>query len=430
MESRWPIKVSEPLKNTVILFASRLIFKKLELAGVKVFRIKDIAKTTSGGTPSRNIPEYFEGDIPWLKSGELNDDFIFDAEENITEEALKNSSAKIFPKGTLLVALYGATVGKTGILGINAATNQAICAIFPKEGVERDYLYWYFRMKRQDFLISSYGGAQPNISQKTIKEALIPIPSIELQKKVIDFLNSLSSGFADLNDIKMLEPLSDIPRKVARIGSLMTRIEEARQLRVEAVREAEELLKESQKKVFFSLFQNWPTERLGNLVKISSGVNLTSSQMKDSGKYFVYGGGGIAGRYNQYMFEDKMIGIGRVGARCGCVFITKPKSWITDNALYIKQFSNTLDFYYLAKSLDNLDLRQQAKQSAQPVVSQKRIKSQKIPLPPLPVQRRIVAYLDSLQAKVDELKKLQEETGKEMEELIPSILDKAFEGEL
>src|SRR6266498_1038405 len=90
-----------------------------------------IATTTSGGTPSRQHSEYYGGTIPWVKSGELKDGLITMAEETISDIGLNKSNAKLFPAGTTLVALYGATVGRTGILGIDAATNQAVCAIFP-----------------------------------------------------------------------------------------------------------------------------------------------------------------------------------------------------------------------------------------------------------------------------------------------------------
>ncbi len=100
--------------------------------GWVIRKISDIAETSSGGTPSRDKKEYFIGSIPWVKSGELKDNTIYDTEEKITEKGLQNSSAKLFPKGTLLIALYGATVGKTGILGMDATTNQAVCAILSK----------------------------------------------------------------------------------------------------------------------------------------------------------------------------------------------------------------------------------------------------------------------------------------------------------
>ena len=101
----------------------------------QVKRIEEIAKTTSGGTPSRTNKSYYSGNILWVKSGELTDNFIFDTEEKISEDAVKNSSAKLFPTGTVLVAMYGATVGKTAILKKAATTNQAVCGIFPNESV-------------------------------------------------------------------------------------------------------------------------------------------------------------------------------------------------------------------------------------------------------------------------------------------------------
>ena len=89
-------------------------------------KLGEICFTTSGGTPSRKVKKFFDGNIPWVKSGELKHNIILDTEEKISDEALDNSSAKIFPKGTLLIALYGATVGKLAFLGIEAASNQAV----------------------------------------------------------------------------------------------------------------------------------------------------------------------------------------------------------------------------------------------------------------------------------------------------------------
>lgn len=154
-------------------------------------RISQLAKTTSGGTPNRGHSEYYGGNIPWLKSGELNDAYIEKSEEFITEEGLKNSSATLFKKDTLLVAMYGATAGKTGILKLDATTNQAVCGFYELNGIERDYLYWFLRQYRIDFILQSKGGAQPNISQTVIKNTLIPFPPIEIQKQIIQFLDTV-----------------------------------------------------------------------------------------------------------------------------------------------------------------------------------------------------------------------------------------------
>ena len=97
------------------VLAAKMIFRHLQ-EHYPVLKIADIADTTSGGTPNRGMPEYYNGDIPWVKSGELKDGLITTCDEYITEAGLKNSSAKLFPKGTLLVAMYGANIGKTGVL--------------------------------------------------------------------------------------------------------------------------------------------------------------------------------------------------------------------------------------------------------------------------------------------------------------------------
>ena len=113
----------------------------------KWVRLGEVCETTSGGTPSRKEQKYYQGKIPWVKSGELDKGLITDTEEKITKEALKNSSAKLFPKGTLLIALYGATIGKLAFLGVDAATNQAICGIYENDTLDSHHLYFYVSFK-------------------------------------------------------------------------------------------------------------------------------------------------------------------------------------------------------------------------------------------------------------------------------------------
>ncbi len=148
--------------------------------------IKEIANTQSGGTPSRKIKEYYIGDIPWVKSGELQENIITETEEKITQTAIDKSSAKRLPINTLLVAMYGANVGRVAILGIEAATNQAICAIQPKDNrLSTEYLYYYFIYYKNQLLHKAFGGAQKNISQQVIKNLEIPVPTIEDQKQIV-----------------------------------------------------------------------------------------------------------------------------------------------------------------------------------------------------------------------------------------------------
>ncbi|MXS82014.1 restriction endonuclease subunit S [Nitrosomonas oligotropha] len=157
----------------------------------RLLKISDFCKTGSGGTPARQIANYYEnGDIPWVKSGELRENIIFDTEEKITEEALQKSSAKIVPKGSLLLAMYGATVGRLAFLGIDAATNQAICNIQPDENIcFPKYLYYALLQKVPEFLNMATGGAQPNISQSLIRETEILLPSLEEQKRIAAILD-------------------------------------------------------------------------------------------------------------------------------------------------------------------------------------------------------------------------------------------------
>jgi type I restriction enzyme, S subunit len=153
-----------------------------------VKQVGEIARTSSGGTPSRKQPEYFGGSIPWVKSGELRDGRVSSTEETITELGLAESSAKIVERGTLLIALYGATVGKLGILEKDAATNQAVCAIKPDAPEMVPYLWYVLRRKRDELIAAGQGGAQPNISQQILRRLLIPVPPLADQHRIVEEL--------------------------------------------------------------------------------------------------------------------------------------------------------------------------------------------------------------------------------------------------
>jgi type I restriction enzyme S subunit len=153
--------------------------------GWEYFYIKDVFFTTSGGTPIKGHPDYYGGDIPWVKSGELNNKYLHDSEQKITELGLKNSSAKFFPIDTVAIAMYGATIGKTSIFKKEMTTNQAICGIFPVEGILPEYIYYFLIAKKQDFCSQAFGGAQPNISQEKIKNTVFPLPPLSEQKRIV-----------------------------------------------------------------------------------------------------------------------------------------------------------------------------------------------------------------------------------------------------
>jgi type I restriction enzyme M protein len=143
----------------------------------------------------------------------------------------------------------------------------------------------------------------------------------------------------------------------------------------------------------------WPMVELRELIKLSSGEFLSSS-MKGDGSYPVYGGNGINGTHNEYLFESPTVVIGRVGAYCGVVHLTEPKAWITDNGLYVKELLKPIDLKFLEQSLRSLNLNQYAKVGGQPSISQSTVLERKIPLPPLATQHAIVAEIEAEQALV------------------------------
>ncbi len=147
-------------------------------------KLGEIVKTTSGGTPSRGKPEYYTGDILWVKTKELNDSFILDTEEKISIEAINKSSAKILPSGSVLLAMYGATIGKLGIASKKMACNQACCVfLFDDNDVFRWFLYNWLIINRSFLISQGKGAAQPNLSQDMIKNFETIIPDTPLLEK-------------------------------------------------------------------------------------------------------------------------------------------------------------------------------------------------------------------------------------------------------
>ena len=163
-----------------------------------ITKVEDIIKTQSGGTPNTKRSEYYGGNIPWLTSGEINQGYINNTEKSITQEGLENSSAKWVPKGSVVIAMYGATAGKVGFLNIPLTTNQAVCALLPCDSYNPIYLYYAVSQKTEWMISQCRGAAQPNISQGIIRSMELPCPPMVDQMKFVTIAEQADkSGFAE-----------------------------------------------------------------------------------------------------------------------------------------------------------------------------------------------------------------------------------------
>ena len=161
--------------------------------------METLCKISSGGTPNRGRKDYYGGNIPWIKTGELRNEILTDTEEKITKAGLENSSAKLYPKGSLAIAMYGATIGKTAKFGIDATTNQA-CAVLTRikeDVVLTDYLWLYLQTQTDNLKAMAYGGAQPNINAGIIATYKIPIPPLDVQAEIVAEVQAQRAKIAD-----------------------------------------------------------------------------------------------------------------------------------------------------------------------------------------------------------------------------------------
>ena len=405
-------------------------------------RLGFIGDWGSGATPSRTNKEYYGGNIPWLKTGDLNDGIITNIPEKITELALEKTSVRLNPVGSVLIAMYGATIGKLGILNIPATTNQACCACLPIL-VNNNYLFYFLMSHKESFTKKAEGGAQPNISKEKIISTLFPLPPLAEQKRIVakieqlipyiekyekaeTQLTALNKSFPDMLKKSILQEAVQ--------GKLVPQNpdDEPASVLLERIRaEKQELIKQGKIKknknesviitrdkipyeiidgkerciadeVPFEIPDSWCWCRLGSIIQIESGKGLTSKQMIE-GSIPVYGGNGITGYHNASLVHKETVVIGRVGYYCGSVHITEKEAWVTDNAFITTYPENSIYREYLVYTLRYMNLGQNNNATAQPVVSGKKIYPMLFPLPPLAEQHRIVAKIEEIMPMIERL---------------------------
>ncbi len=155
-------------------------------------RLNNIGNWGAGATPSKSNNEYYSnGTIPWLLTGDLNDGYITNIPNHITELALEKTSVKLNPSGSVLIAMYGATIGKLGILTFPATTNQACCACLVYKPFYSKYLFFYLLANKRNFVKKGEGGAQPNISKEKIIKTLIAVPPLKEQIRIVNLLGKV-----------------------------------------------------------------------------------------------------------------------------------------------------------------------------------------------------------------------------------------------
>jgi type I restriction enzyme S subunit len=429
-----------------------------------------------GGYAFKNS-EYKSSGVPIIRISDFNNErIVLDSVVYYEESPLLEKYE--LKESDIIIALTGGTIGKLGIVqgGLGKLyLNQRVgkFEILNPNEFEKEYIYWIARGVEGIVKNLAWGAAIPNVSPKQIEELNFPIPSKDIQKNIIRFLNDLRNGNVTDDiyfDEEIENEIKDIQEKQVKLGKVqdelshqLTLLENLNQaILQEAVQgklvpqdpkdePASELLKRIKaekatlrqaqgkgkkekplppikpEEIPFEIPENWVWCRLGEIISISSGDGLTSYQMDKSGNIPVYGGNGINGYHSKFNIDSKRIVIGRVGAYCGAVHITEDKGWVTDNAFIVSYSVENIDFNWLAFFLKALDLNKLSYKGNQPVISGARVYPLVVPLPPLSEQKRIVAEIEKQFALTKQLKEHIIANQQATEQLLKALLHQAFE---
>lgn len=311
-------------------------------------RLDSIFEIARGGSP-RPIDNFITDDadgLNWVKISDAtaSGKYIERTKEKIRPAGL-SKTRQVFPGDFLLT--NSMSFGRPYIMATEGCIHDGWLLLRPRDEriVWREFFYHLLGSQAvYDRLASRAAGSTvKNLNTDIVASVEIPLPPLDEQK---------------------------------RIAAILDKADQLRQKRRQAIA----LLDSLTQSIFLEMFGD-PVSNpkgllktpLGDLIKVSSGNGLTSAQMDTAGMYSVYGGNGINGSHSAYMFEDPQIAIGRVGVYCGAVHVTKPNSWITDNALYVSENFAGLRLRYLAEALRMADLNQYAGRAAQPLISGSRI---------------------------------------------------------
>ena len=392
-------------------------------------RLGEIGIWGSGVTPSRNKKEYYDGNIPWLKTGDLNDSYIYETSELISDLAVKEYSLKMIPIGSILIAMYGATIAKLGLLEIEVTTNQACCACTPFSGIVNKFLFHYLFSQKQNIKNKAEGGAQPNISKEKLINFLFPLPPLAEQHRIVEKVEQL---FALVDTIEQLQ--EELKALIKQTRNQVLNYAIAGKLTHQDPNDepAEELLKRIGKATapdtpYEKLPKGWVWCRLGDCGNISrggsprpikdflttaeNGVNwIKISDTEQGGKYIYKTKEKIKPegvKYSRFVEENDFLLTNSMSF--GRPYILKTKGCIHDGWLVFKldQRILNIDFiYYLLSS--NFMFKQFSTLAVGSTVQNLKsesVQNSVIPLPPLAEQHRIVEKIESFFASFDQIEK-------------------------
>lgn len=348
--------------------------------------------------------------------------------------------------GDLIVSCSG-TLGRISEIPIDAKPgiiNQALLRIRLLDHlISKKFFLYYFRSAffQKRIFEQSQGTAMNNlIGIKDFKEIELLIPPLSEQQAIVskieELLSDLENGKQQLQTAKQqLKVYRQSLLKAAFEGRLTHLNYDSSDLCDE--HDLERKLKNNQgnhnnhkNHSADNLPEGWKQTNLGKIISISSGNGLTRSKRDDEGKYLVYGGNGVTGKHSKFLFEEEKLIIGRVGVHCGNTYITKPKSWVTDNAFVVSFSEKEVGMSFLLQFIKYLNLNKYSSSTAQPVISQGKLYPIEISLPPLKEQQLIVDELESKLTVCDKIEETISQSLLQAESLKQSILKMAFEGRL
>ncbi len=408
--------------------------------GWKIEKLERVCKSIrSGGTPPRENAEYFGGNIPWVKMTDLKTDYIFDTEEKLTAEGVKRSSAKIFPKDTVLIAMYTHDMGKTAILSVDAATNQAICGLECNENLIPRFLYYFLKKQQDEIRKLASGGAQPNINQGKVKNLEIPIPPIETQEKIVQKLDYI------------LDQIEEKKKEILELQKkqLLTRLTEAMKYSV--------LKAATDGRFSNNKWHSYRRSKIGSIATVTSGGTpdrqnssywggnipwVKSGELLDGDIYETEECITKEGLKNSsaklFPVETVLValyGQGLTRGRTGRLM----REASTNQACCAILPTASLDSRYLQLWLRSIyrEMRRQTRTGPQPNWNASMIKNIEIVIPPLGEQRNIVnevsnkiSRIELIQSTLSSLKKSQEQIETYLESVRAEILNVAFSGKL